>query len=220
LSVLASPNLPKKVRRRERRLQREAHRRLEPKDRLRILTDLVDSERKMIEVADHKARFALVIMGAVNAALLLFATRGRVLESIPDGVKPWLLAVLVPYGILTFGFLLHAIEVLRPHTHDWAGDRAEGRRLPAPPGGRPGDEQPLGLFYWSDVLGRDVNQYRALWRGARVGQVSTEMAVLAHGLAQVNRIQFRALQRLFRGLQLMLALAAVLLAVLTGFSFR
>jgi hypothetical protein len=208
-----------KTRRRERRLQREAHRRLEPRDRLHILTDLVDAQRKMIEVADHKARFALVIMGAVNAALLLFATRGRVMESIPDGVKPWLLAVLVPYGILTFAFLLHAVEVLRPHTHEWAQDRAEARQVSAQ-GAPPGDEQPLGLFYWGDILRKDGQEYRALWRGARVGQVGAEMALLAHGLAHVNRIQFRALRGLFRGLQLMLALAAMVLALLTVFSLR
>ena len=210
---------PQKSLRRERRLQKEAHRRLEGRDRLHILTDLIDAQRKMVEVADHKARFALVIMGALNAVLLLFATRSRVVESIPDGVKPWLLAVLVPYGILTFTFLLHAVEVLRPHTHEWAHDRTEVRQAPVA-GALPGDEQPLGLFYWGDILRRDVREYRAAWRGARVGQVGAEMALLAHGLAQVNRIQFRALRRLFRGLQLMLALAAVLLALFTAFSLR
>jgi hypothetical protein len=207
-----APKLP----RRERRLRREAHRRLQPRDRLRILMELVDSQRKMIEVADHKARFALVIMGAVNAALLLFATRGRVVENIPESVRWWLLAVLVPYGVLTFGFLMHAIEVLRPHTRDWEVDRSDSRPRAAQP---PGDEQPLGLFYWEEVLRKDLREYRALWRGARVGQVGAEMAVLAHGLARVNRTQFRELRYLFRGLQLMLGLAAVLLAVLTAYSF-
>jgi hypothetical protein len=206
--------------RRERKLQREAHRRLEPRDRLRTLTDLVDSERKMIEVADHKARFALVIMGAVNAALLLFATRGRVVESIPEGVRPWLLAVLVPYGVLTFAFLLHAIEVLRPHTTAWAHDRAQARQEQHGPAAPPVDEQPLGLFYWGDVLRKDLRAYRALWRQATVGQIGAEMAVLAHGLAHVNQRQFRALSRLFRGLQVMLALAALLLGLLTYFAFR
>jgi hypothetical protein len=205
--------------RRERRRQREAHRRLEPRDRLRILIELVDAQRKMVEVADHKARFALVIMGAVNAVLLLVATRSQVADSIPAPVKPWLLAVLVPYGILTFAFLLHVVEVLRPHTHEWAHDRTEARQAPAP-GAPPGDDQPLGLFYWGDILRKPLREYHALWRDARVGQVSAEIAVLAHGLAHVNRIQFRALRGLFRGLQLMLALAAMVLALLTIFSLR
>jgi hypothetical protein len=102
----------------EKRL-REAHRRLEARERFRLLTDLIDSQRKMIEVADHKARFALVIMGAANAALLLLVMRGHWIDAVPDGLRPWLLLIALPYGMVAFLFLLDATRVLQPHMQSY-----------------------------------------------------------------------------------------------------
>ena len=115
----------------------EAHRRLDVRDRFRLMTELIDAERKMIEVADHKARFALVIMGALNAVLLLLAVRGH--EWIPQPFRPWLLVVLLPYGALTFVFLLDAVSVLQPHMRMWpevAASAPSNCVAPALPSGR------------------------------------------------------------------------------------
>jgi hypothetical protein len=202
--------------RRKKRL-REAHRRLDVRERFRLLTDLIDSQRKMIEVADHKARFALVIMGAVNAGLVLLVMSGRWTEVVPAALRPWLLVILLPYGVAAFVFLLDAARVLQPHMHDWT-EVAPG----APPGGQTdgaGEQRPLGLMYWGAVLQSDLPRYSSLWTEARVGQVSAELALLAHELARVNADQYGSLRRLFRALRVMLVLAAAFVAALGAFAF-
>jgi hypothetical protein len=204
---------------RQRKRLREAHRRLDVRDRFRLLTDLIDSQRKMIEVADHKARFALVIMGAANAVLLLLVMRGHVIDGLPEALRPWLLIVLLPYGAVAFLFLLDAARVLQPHMHDWA----HVARDVLPPQGADSaaaEQRPIGLLYWGAPLESDYLRYASLWTEARVGQVTAELALLAHGLARVNAGQYGYLKRLFRWLRLMLLLAAVLIAALTVFTFR
>lgn len=209
---------PAPTRKRRKRLQ-EAHRRLGVRDRFRLLVDLVDSERKMIEVADHKARFALVIMGAVNAALLVMSMRGHWLDAVPEGYRRWLLLALVPYGVVSFVFLLDAAKVLQPHMQGWT-EVAAGALRPHDGEDDPLDERPLGLMYWGAALQLDFHRYAQLWTEARVGQVSAELALLAHGLARVNADQYRYLNRLFRGLRVMLALAAALIAAVAAFAFK
>lgn len=206
---------PHRRRRKLAKRRHEAHRRLDVRERFRLLTDLVDSQRKMIEVADHKARFALVIMGAVNATLLLLVVRGRFIEEVPKGFRPWLLLVLVPYGAVAFTFLMDAAQVLRPHMQDWTKAAAQALRPRHAQGGPEPDERPLGLMYWGAALQTDFQRYSALWTEARVGQVSAELALLAHGLARVNADQYHSLNRLFRGLRVMVALAAILIAALS-----
>jgi hypothetical protein len=202
---------------RQMKRMREAHHRLDVRDRFRLLTDLIDSQRKMIEVADHKARFALVIMGAANAALLLVVMRGHLVDGVPEGLRPWLLLVLLPYGAVAFMFLLNAARVLQPHMRNWTEVAGELRPPGAPEA--PAAEMPLGLIYWGAPLHCDYHRYAMLWTEARVGQMSAELALLAHGLARVNDEQYQALKQLFRWLRPMLALAAVLIGALTVFAF-
>jgi hypothetical protein len=163
----------------------EAHRRLDVRDRFRLLTDFIDAERKMIEVADHKARFALVIMGALNDAWLLLAMRGHLFDPVPEPVRPWLLVVLLPYGAVVFVFLLDAVRVLQPHMRMWSDVAAAA---PAPLRGTEvaTDERPLGLMYWGAAVTAEFPRYARLWTEARVGQAGTELALLAYELARVN----------------------------------
>jgi hypothetical protein len=202
----------KKRQRRERKVLMSAQLPLDGWQRIRVLIDLVDEQRNLVEVCDHKARFALVIVGAVNAVLLLVAM--RVTPSVAASLGPWLLPVLVPYVAVTFALVVYVVEVLRPRTRDYAQELEEGGRLRFRPG-QPGFEyQPLGLFFFTHILRSDLVRYSQLWREARLGQVGAELAVLAHGLAHVNRSQYAALHRVFRGVALMLVLAALLVALL------
>jgi len=207
-------------RKKEEKAQSRQRRPLDDRDRLRVLTDLVDEERKLVETADHKARFAFVIMGAVNLALLVLGTREQVIGSIPAGARPWLAALLVPYGVLTFSFCLWAVEVLRPHVGEYAAELAQSRRRGQASGQPALEDPPLGLFHWTDILRKDLKEYQRLWSEVRLGQVNAELSVLAHALAHVNDAQYKALRRLYRGLQLLTALAAILMAVLGVFAFR
>ena len=210
----------RKHRKKEEKALAKERRPLGGRDRLRVLTDLVGEERKLVETADHKARFAFVIMGAVNLTLLVFGTREQVIASIPASAKPWLTALLVPYGVLTFSFCLWAIEVLRPHVGEYVSELAEARRQGQAPG-RPGlEDASLGLFHWNDILRKDLEEYQRLWSEVRVGQVNAELSALAHALAHVNDAQYKALHRLYRGLQLLTALAAIVMGLLGVFASR
>ena len=58
-----------KLNKRQRKMMRDAHRPLESWERYRALTDVIDEQMDLIDLADHKARFALIIMGALNLLL-------------------------------------------------------------------------------------------------------------------------------------------------------
>ena len=209
----------RKRRHKEEKLRKEAQRPPDARERLHVLTDLVDEERKVIETADHKARFALVIMGALNLALFLLGSRDRIVSSVPAGAWPWLIVLLVPYGALAFTFLLQAIEVLRPHDGDYAAELGQVGKAGAS-GGPVGEERPLGLFHWTDILRRGPREYSRSWNEATLGQINAELALLAHALAHVNDAQYKALHRLYRSLYAMTTLAALLLILLSVFAIR
>src|SRR5262245_19196012 len=50
-------------------------RQLDPWERYRALNDLLDTYVDMIEIADRKTRFSLIILGALNALNLVVAAR-------------------------------------------------------------------------------------------------------------------------------------------------
>jgi hypothetical protein len=52
---------------------------LDPWERYRALCDLLDAQVDLAEMADRKTRFALIILGAPNAANLLVAARPNLL---------------------------------------------------------------------------------------------------------------------------------------------
>jgi hypothetical protein len=85
----------------ERRLRKEAEKAAEsvPLDsweRYRALNDLVDHMLDVIEMADRRTRFALLLLGSLNAANLLMVARGdmfgialaRQMGLANDGVVP------------------------------------------------------------------------------------------------------------------------------------
>src|SRR5207253_8929391 len=72
-----------KLNKKQRKLMRDAHRPLNSWERYRALTDVVDEQLELVDLADHKARFALIIMGALNAFLFIIASDTDVFDAIP-----------------------------------------------------------------------------------------------------------------------------------------
>lgn len=67
----------------ERQLRKEAEkaaetRPLDPRERYRALSDQVDHMIDVIEMADRRTRFALVVLGTLNAANVLIALQADV----------------------------------------------------------------------------------------------------------------------------------------------
>jgi uncharacterized protein YjiK len=205
--------LDKKERKRLKKLQKaleEAERPLDGWERYRALTDAFEMEQDLVDLADHKARFALLIMGTLNAVTFILGTRNEALALIPPELRGWFSAYIGFYALVALYYFVEAIESLRP--------RASKPNVPYP--GQAGfEDYPMGVRFFEDVLKRDVVAYRAAWRGMHLGQLNAEVAIQVHVLARINKAKYQALTRLYAGLKGMTLLTAGLIAMIAFLAF-
>jgi hypothetical protein len=176
---------------------RDAHRPLDPKERYRALNDVFDMQQDLIDLGDKKARFALVIMGGLNAVAFFLLVRGDGLSSVPIALRPWLAVYVGLYGVAALYFFFQAIESLKPRIYSQSSDK-----------------DLLGLRFFEGILGRSEDDYRATWQAARMDQLAEEIAEQIHSLSRINEEKYAALRRLYLGLQVMTILTAGLIALL------
>jgi hypothetical protein len=186
-----------------RALAEDAHRPLDSWERYRALCDALKEANDLVDLADHKARFALVIMGALNAVMFIVATRPQLLSVMPPRAHAWLGVGVVAYALVAAYFFVQAIETLRPR-----------RFQPQPPAsGSAGEDRPLGVRFFADVLTRDPEAHAAAWQDVRIGQLNAEVARQIYTLARINDAKYAALRRLYTGLKAMTLVGAVFLVV-------
>jgi uncharacterized protein YjiK len=208
-----------KLTKRQKRHLKDKNRPLDSWERYRALTDTLDEAIDLVDLADHKARFALVILAAVNVVLFLSADKLDALKGIPANLQVVLAGYLVVYIIFALYFFLQAIEALRPRK-EALRQREEAEVAAASTGAPPVvDDYPLGIRFYEDVLRRDVEAFRKSWEEVRMGQLNAELAVQVHAMAGINSAKFAALRRLYKGLQIMTVMAVGLLglAAFAGF---
>ena len=167
--------------------RRDAERPPESYERFRILSELVDQGRQVIELADHRARYALVVMSVLNAFVFLVISRSHLLGELPATFRTWLISFIGLYGVLTFIFVFYAVDCLRPRSLRYAealGDRRSGR------------QGPLGILYWEGIAGYDLEGFRRAWSEARMEQLNAEVVIFASSLARVVRAAYLDLGRL------------------------
>lgn len=196
----------RKRRKREAKQWRDAERPPESFERFRILSELVDEGRQVIELADHRARYALVVMSLLNAFVFLVISRSHLLGELPLTAKTWLVGFIGFYGVLTFVFVFYAVDCLRPRPLHYAELLGDGR------GPRAG---PLGVLYWEAIARYDLDAFRRAWGEVRMDQLNSEVVIIAHRMAGVVRAKYTALGRLYWGLSGLVVLACALLLVLT-----
>jgi hypothetical protein len=204
----------RKRRKREARLRRDSARVPDSWERFRILSELISEGRQVVEIADHKARYALVVLGALNAGVFFLISRAHLIATIPSGVRPWLLGFLIAYAGLSFLFMLYAIDCLRPRHLDYA----EYLPKPEDAAGRAAGHVPRGVLFWEGIADFALGDYRRAWGEVHMDQINSEVVVIAHRLAKLIRAKYAALGKLFVGLGLLIGLAAVLLGLLTALS--
>jgi hypothetical protein len=195
-----------KRRKREAKQRHDAERPPESFERFRILSELVSEGRQVIELADHRARYALVVMSVLNAFVFLVISRSHLLGELPSSSRTWLIGFIGLYGVLTFLFVFYAVDCLRPrplHYAELLGD------------GHPGAPGPLGILYWEAIARYDLEGFRRAWGEARMEQLNAEVVFIAYRLAGVIRAKYRGLGRLYWGLAGLVVLACALLVVLT-----
>ncbi|MEO8501757.1 MAG: SdiA-regulated domain-containing protein [Vicinamibacteria bacterium] len=184
--------------------QKEETRKADPWQRYKALLDTLKESQDLVDLADHKARFALMIMGALNAAILFAGTRSELLTRIPAHLKPWFYLYFGIYAFVAIYFLLQAIESLRPRRHP---------PLPRKSTISEKDES-LGLRFFAEALRYDAPTYHDAWQSVRVSQLNAEMTSQIYTIARINNAKYAAVSRLYLGLKAITVLTAVLLIVM------
>lgn len=193
-----------KLGKKQKKQKKDAIRNLDSWERYRALTDTLDEAIDLVDLADHKARFALVIMAAVNVVLFFSADAMDPLKSKSFALQIVLGIYLLLYILIALFFFLQAIESLRPR-------KSQPQVTPVDQADM--DEFPLGIRFYEDILRRDVDAYKKAWQEVHIGQLNAELAVQAHAFAEINRAKYAALRRLYKGLQIMLLMAVGLVAL-------
>ena len=188
-----------------RRLERSLDSRpLDAWERYRGLVDVVDDYRELLDSADKKTRFALIIMGLLNAVNFLLVVRSDVFGQSSAGLGRLVAAYTAIYAFLSLYFFSQAIEALRPR----------GAKFYRPQGGSALAGESRRLRSLAHVAREEPEALYDLWQDAKVGQLSREVAFQAQALARINVEKYHALERVYRGLIGLTALTAVLVTVL------
>jgi hypothetical protein len=178
---------------------------LEPWERYRALIDVLDSYTDLLEHADRKTRFALIIMGLLNAVNFLLVARADVFGVTASTLGTSLATYAALYAFLSLYFFSQAIEALRPRSARFFRDSSM-------PGDVPATTRRLRAM--AHVAIESPDDYYAFWREANVDQLCRELAYTAQSMAAINMEKYRALERVYRGLIALTALTALLLTAL------
>jgi hypothetical protein len=178
-------------------------------ERYRALTDASDEAYDLIDISNREARFALIVMGALNALPLVLLTKNDIIATMTRGERYWMVAFLIGYAALLLFFILQAIEALhpgrfRPSLRDWPPESPD---------------LPVGVRYYEDVIKGTAAQHWSTWQNVRLSQLNAELAVQLHGLALKNNAKHRAVRRLYIGLRAMAFMLGIVLASYLLFSW-
>jgi hypothetical protein len=193
---------PRPRRKELRRLQGEA-RGLEPWERYRALNDAMDEVYEVMDHSNREARFALIVMGILNAFVAISASRPEVVGALEGPQRTAAALLLGVYAVAAMYFLYQAIEALRPGKFrpQLGAWQTSGQALP------------MGIRYYEDVIRRDALGHWRAWHEVQVGQLNAELAVQFHSLCFKSNVKRAALVRLFGGLRLMTMLVAALMVL-------
>lgn len=191
----AEPALSKKERKRAKELRRP----LRPWEQYRAQEFALREAQYLEDLADHKVRFAVLIMGALTGASFWLVTRSGLSDAI-GGPRPWVLLLLAPYLVVVVGFFLQAVRALWPGP----GRRRSGGRADGGPG--PGSVRCFG-----EASAHDAECYRLAWAGMDLQRLRADLALRIHQMAEINDAKYRALDRVYRGLLIVTVLTAGLI---------
>ena len=103
-----------KRRKKEWKRRHDALRTLDAWERYRALVDASEEAFEIIDIANREARFALIVMGALNAVPLVVVSRADAFSVLSRGEQYVMGGLVLGYAVLVLTFMLGAIEALRP----------------------------------------------------------------------------------------------------------
>ena len=206
------PAEDKDARKREKEAKRlEAERGpLEPAFRYKAILNALEAGQDMIELADRKARFALVIISVLNAVALVVVVRGG--DSFIPRFGVWGAVThveIVSYVLVTIYYIFQAIEALRPRGSGPTTDTL-------PTAGAPGES--MRVLFHGDIVRRDRAAFRRVWDELRMDNLNTELADQLHTIARINQDKYAALAKLYRGVTVMTAFLTATLVTIAAWN--
>lgn len=180
--------------------------RIRPRERYRALIDILDEEQAMIMMGDRKARFALMILAAFNAAIIIggsFAYRAA--TDLPEAVRTLYVLTMLVYGLTAIYFFLLAIDSIRPRKAVVASkDLSAGIRDTA------------GLRFYVDIAKHRKEDYWEQIREMDYDRLNRELAYQVHGLAGLIANKYDTLANLYRGMRILTLGAAAIIVAAAG----
>lgn len=180
---------------------------LSPWELYRALNDAMDESYELFDLSNREVRFALILMGGLNGALVLAAFRTDLgaLSPMERTIEGGAIGV---YALLALFFLLQAIEALRPGKfrpgfQAWPKERAD---------------YPIGVRYYEDVVMRNTEAHWLAWQRVTIGQLNAELAIQCHSLSLKNQARKVALRRLYNSLRVQTLVFAIILILFTVFT--
>ncbi len=181
---------------------------LMPAELYRALNDALDEGYDLFDLSNREARFALILMGGLNAALVIAATQtslGAQLSPLERQIEG---AVIGIYAVFALGFVLQAVQALRPghfrpKMKNWPRDRSDF---------------PLGVRYFEDVVSRNTEEHWEAWKTVTLRQLNAELAVQVHSLSLKNNTRKKAVRALYNNLRIMTIVLSLILILFIIFT--
>lgn len=181
---------------------------LTPAELYRALNDALDEGYELFDLSNREARFALILMGGLNAALVIVASQSGLRERLSPIEQQIEAAVIGVYALLAIAFLFQAITALkpgqfRPRLKHWSRERKDF---------------PQGVRYFEDIVHRNTMDHWDAWQAVTLRQLNAELAVQLHSLALKNEARKKAMRRLYANLRIMTAVFAAILILFVAFA--
>jgi len=177
---------------------------LDPWERYRVMSDILDHYQDVAEMADRKSRFALVVLGTLNALNWLVLARPDLLSTL-NGGQAWIAIYVVGYVGISLYLFVQAIGTLKPRISSVLSTvqtpEQSSRKI-------------LGLRFASNILEAGFEEYYEKWRQAPFADINRELALHIRTLAAIVASKYATLHRLYIGLLVLVTLTAALITVL------
>jgi hypothetical protein len=183
---------------------------LAPAELYRALNDALDEGYELFDLSNREARFALILMGGLNAALVIVASQSGMRERLSPIEQQIEAAIIGVYALLAIAFLFQAITALRPgqfrpRLKQWSRER---------------NDFPHGVRYFEDIVHRNTMDHWDAWQAVTLRQLNAEIAVQVHSLALKNAARKNALRGLYTSLRIMTGVFAAILILFVFFAIR